>query len=281
MPHRFTITEKWDKPWFTGLSPWSKLVFLYLCDNCDLAGIYEANVQVMPAQTGLTLAQITKALDGLTAEFCGERKVVRRDPYLWVVGFIRHQRNWPLNPGNNAHKSIIRSLDKHSEYFGFDLRKALLDKNLIRGYQGAKEPLPRGLSKGNGKGKGKGIGGAGGKGVTEEFDTEFWPNVPVKTDKKKAREQYVLKRKTFEKETILAGLPSYRAKEERRSKLDGYQAHSPFRWLRDERWDDEAPKGAMPDKCRCGAGPPDGMGKDDYGEYPWCRVCQPTRFKAM
>jgi len=41
MPKRLTATEKWNDPWFCGLNIEDKLFWIYLCDNCDHAGIYK------------------------------------------------------------------------------------------------------------------------------------------------------------------------------------------------------------------------------------------------
>lgn len=168
MPYRFTATEKWHKAWFTGLSPWSKLVFAYLCDQCDIAGFYELNVPLMSVQTGLAPAQIDKALDGLTAIFRGEQKVVRCGDVFWLVKFILHQRNWPLNESNPAHRGILKSLEKHSVVFGCDLRKSLETNNLPSPLQAPSMALDRVIGKG--KGNGKGVRGVGEGGIPEAFE---------------------------------------------------------------------------------------------------------------
>ncbi|MEA3224753.1 MAG: hypothetical protein U9Q07_02300, partial [Planctomycetota bacterium] len=77
----------------------------------------------------------------------------------------------------------------------------------------------------------------------EEFEKEFWPQSPIRIDKKNAQIEWVKARQKFSKEIILAGLPAYRAKEARRKRKDGenYQPHRPSQWLHDERWTDEVP----------------------------------------
>jgi hypothetical protein len=259
MAHRFTVTDKWAKPWFMQLSPYAKLLFLYLADECDLAGIWEINIPMASLQTGLTSSQVERAENELTTEYAGERKVIRGPRHLWLVKFIKHQRNLPLNPENRAHMGIIASLEKHSPEFGFDLRKSFENNNLPSPLQAPSKPLLRGYGIGNGIGNGvRGV-GEGGHDTSREFDEEFWPHVPVKTDKKLAREQWVAKRKTVAKETILSGLDAYRAKERARATKPDYQAHSPFRWLRDERWTDELrgpPRSPENTLCACGCGKP-------------------------
>ena len=43
MAYRYTDTNKWTDNWFCDLKATSKLLFLYLCDLCDLAGFMEIN----------------------------------------------------------------------------------------------------------------------------------------------------------------------------------------------------------------------------------------------
>lgn len=79
--------------------------------------------------------------------------------------------------------------------------------------------------------------------ITDEFECEFWPNVPNKLGKGKAREAYIQarKKKKVPKETILAGLQEYtkyEAERQVRSK-DDYRPLHPATWLNQERWDDE------------------------------------------
>ena len=42
---RFTETEKWRDPWFRKLSPSAKLLFLWLVDNCDKAGVIDLDFE--------------------------------------------------------------------------------------------------------------------------------------------------------------------------------------------------------------------------------------------
>jgi len=43
MAKRFTDTELWQKEWFLRLPDLQRCLFLYIKDNCDCAGVYEAN----------------------------------------------------------------------------------------------------------------------------------------------------------------------------------------------------------------------------------------------
>jgi hypothetical protein len=77
-------------------------------------------------------------------------------------------------------------------------------------------------------------------GYSELFEN-FWRDCPVKIGKKKAFAQWkiALTKEKVPLQKIMEAVPNYAAKEERRSKLSGYQKHHPAQWLKDARWDDE------------------------------------------
>jgi hypothetical protein len=52
MSKRFTETEKWRDPWFRKLSPQAKLLFLWLVDNCDKAGVIELDFEAASFDIG-------------------------------------------------------------------------------------------------------------------------------------------------------------------------------------------------------------------------------------
>ncbi len=109
MAKRFTETNKWKDKWFRKLKSGEKLLFMYLTDNCDLAGFIELDVELFSFHTSLTQEHVEKAIEGLN------RLPIIGD-FIWLPNFIVHQKNFPLNPLNNAHKSIISSIKTHPEF---------------------------------------------------------------------------------------------------------------------------------------------------------------------
>ena len=53
MAIKFTDARKWDDVWFSELPMTGKVMFIYLCDMCDIAGFLEINERLAKFQTGI------------------------------------------------------------------------------------------------------------------------------------------------------------------------------------------------------------------------------------
>jgi hypothetical protein len=103
---RFTSTEKWKKKWIRELKPEHKLFWFYLLDNCDHAGIWEVDIDLASFQIGVDLDE-----QEVLAAF--NRKIVQfKDGKWFVPKFIEYQYG-ELNEKVNAHKSVIKILQKY------------------------------------------------------------------------------------------------------------------------------------------------------------------------
>lgn len=111
MANRRTLPEKWADPWFRRLQPDEKIVFLFLCDQCNWGGFYELDCEAMSFAIGLDESRISGAIQGLN------RGCLVSDNWVWVKNFVRVQGNADLNPGNNAHKNIIRCIQEQVKRF--------------------------------------------------------------------------------------------------------------------------------------------------------------------
>lgn len=116
MATRMTDTNKWKDKWFRTLNPLEKVLFIYLTENCDNAGFIEIDYSYWAYQIGADEDDIEGAFKGLnkSIEVVGE--------WCWIVNFLKHQRNLPLNDKNNAHKQIINLLNEHRSKFIASLR---------------------------------------------------------------------------------------------------------------------------------------------------------------
>lgn len=125
MAKRFTDTNKWLKESFGQLSLKMKLVWVYLCDNCDHAGIWDANFKLLTFHLG---EETTR--EEITAAF-GDKVCWLGMTKLFIPAFVEFQYSCSLkdlNPENKVHFSVINSLKKYGAI-----------KGLARPMQGAKD----------------------------------------------------------------------------------------------------------------------------------------------
>jgi len=107
MSVKFTNPKKWDDVWFAGLTMEQKVMFVYLCEKCDIAGFLEINERLITLQTGIE--NVSDNIKSLS------KSIIYRDGYVWVKKHLKHQKNLPINPRNGAHKAIVNSI---REYIG-------------------------------------------------------------------------------------------------------------------------------------------------------------------
>ena len=155
MAYRFTNTDKWADSWFSNLKQIEMLLFIYLCDNCDIAGFAEVNIKRWAFDLNSTPDTIEGALKGL-----GRGLIQSKDgSAVYLRNFLKHQKNLPINPNNNAHKGIIKRFEMYKHKFDI---KDITDF-ITRGTGGANMGLDSPIGNGKGKGNGKDKGGVGEK----------------------------------------------------------------------------------------------------------------------
>lgn len=166
MAKRFTDTDKWSDSWFSSLSINGKLLFMFLCDNCNLAGIIEVNTRIWSAYTSIPIKEIEEALIEI------EKCYVQSDDKecIFIKNFLKHQKNYPINLNNKAHVKIISLYDNYKHKFDNKDINDLFNIKNIRGVDGG--------SKGDRSPAGIGIGiGIGNKGGVGENKTEYLDQV--------------------------------------------------------------------------------------------------------
>jgi len=191
MALRNTQTEKWQWVWFRRLSPEAKLLYTYILDNCDIAGIWTVDVERVAFETGLTAADHPANLfeRGVATRPTIEGALAELEPFLiapskplesplqgatkhfFVKDFLGLQNNLPLNSNNPCHRGIMRRIENANGLQKHIL--AFLKANEKESpFEGASKPLVRGIGNGNGKGKGN-KGGVGGKSTAAELHAEY------------------------------------------------------------------------------------------------------------
>ena len=109
MAIKFTDAKKWDDVWFSELTMEQKVMFMYLCDVCDIAGFYEVNCRLVSLRTGIE--DVRGTIKSLS------KSVLFKDNYVFIKKHIKHQRNLPLNLKNKAHIGIVKSLMENQDRF--------------------------------------------------------------------------------------------------------------------------------------------------------------------
>jgi len=121
MAKRFTDTDKWKKPFIRGLDAPYKLLWFYILDDCDHAGIWIVDLEIASIRCGHTFNE-----KDVLKTFNGQVDVVRKSELWFIRDFIDFQYG-TLNPENRAHKSVLDRLKKYKI------------KPLISPLQGAKD----------------------------------------------------------------------------------------------------------------------------------------------
>jgi hypothetical protein len=109
MAKRFTATEKWERPWFRALPDKYKLLWIYLCDKCDISGVWYVDIEMASFAIGhkLTIHDTLKVLGK-------QVKVINGGSKWLVVDFVSFQYG-TLSEKSRFHNSISTKLKEHIE----------------------------------------------------------------------------------------------------------------------------------------------------------------------
>jgi hypothetical protein len=159
---RFTDSEKWSDKFFRTLTPTGKIFWMWLCDNCDNAGIWERDDDLFQFFTGIDVK-----VDDLIEEL-GDRIEIVDGGKILLPKFVLFQQGGMLQEAKAPHRQIIRLLEKNGleQRECGEIRKAkeTLSKGKAKARQRVSVTLPKVTSNSNGKGNSKG------KGKGEEFE---------------------------------------------------------------------------------------------------------------
>lgn len=108
MAKRFTDTTKWRKPFMRNMSAPYKLLWLYICDDCDHAGIWQVDWEVAQIYIGEAL-DYEKAVE----IFAGRVIPFDENTKWFIPSFLEFQYPGELNEKNKVHNSVISTLNKY------------------------------------------------------------------------------------------------------------------------------------------------------------------------
>ena len=112
MAKRFTDTEKWKKGFVRSLPPAYKLLWIYMLDDCDNAGVWQVEVEVASIRIGSKLneKEALKLFGNNVISFDGGSK-------WFIKEFVKFQQGVnhiaELNSNSNPHKSILRIVEQY------------------------------------------------------------------------------------------------------------------------------------------------------------------------
>lgn len=107
MGKRLTLTEKWDDPWFMALPMPHKILWVYICDRCDNAGVWQINEMLLRVHVGeVSLADALVAFAGRVRPIADGRK-------WYLTKFLGFQYPGGLNPKTPPHRQVIQLLSAH------------------------------------------------------------------------------------------------------------------------------------------------------------------------
>jgi hypothetical protein len=118
MAKRFTDTIKWNKRFFRNLSNNYKLLWIYILDKCDHAGVWEVDFDEVELKLGVRFdpKEALNKLDNRAIEF--------RDGEKWFIpDFVTFQYGEELNMKVKAQWSAIQIIKKYNleQYLDTDL----------------------------------------------------------------------------------------------------------------------------------------------------------------
>lgn len=127
---RFTETQKWEETWFRRLPPGHKLLWQWLVDKCDLAGVVDPDWDLASFQIGMEVNP--EMVSGF-----GDRVSTLESGKLFIPKFIEFQFGKTLNRANKVHLGVIRRL----ELIGIESPVQIVDETARRSFQGPSKDL--------------------------------------------------------------------------------------------------------------------------------------------
>lgn len=179
----FSDPDKWEEAWFNELTTDQKLLYTYLWERCDHAGV----IQIIPALWTIHIGlEIDNGfLNGLIEAVNDDReRITVFNKKLWFPEYIRFNQQSDLtkalSDNYSFHKHVFSRVKKHALIEEIQKRDPILLMNFISG-EISVTPKPslspaKGLPKPTGKGAGRGEGISKGMGEGgEPFSTEENP----------------------------------------------------------------------------------------------------------
>ena len=110
MSKRFTDTDKWKKGFIKNLPAKYKLLWLYILDDCNHAGIWETDFEVASIRIG------SKISEKEAVKYFAEQIKIFDDGNKWFIAKFVDFQYGTLNENSRPHQAVIKVLDKYDVY---------------------------------------------------------------------------------------------------------------------------------------------------------------------
>jgi hypothetical protein len=179
MAKRFSDTDKWKKSFFRGLEAPYKLLWMYILDDCDIAGVWQVDIEVASIRIGekLDLKRALELFEDRVTPFDHGKK--------WFISDFIFFQYGDLSTANRMHQAVIKILKANNLDFPIEPKVK----------HGASEGLPSPQGQGYIQGQGQSYGQ--GQEVREEIleignKSENWIGIKPKYAGEKPRRVYDL-----------------------------------------------------------------------------------------
>tara|TARA_R110000850_G_scaffold189076_1_gene314738 strand:- start:427 stop:1092 length:666 start_codon:yes stop_codon:yes gene_type:complete len=110
MAKRFTDTDKWKKGFMRSLPTKYKMLWLYMLDDCNHAGVWETDFEVASIRIGSKINEKDAA-----KVFASHIKIFDKGNKWFIPKFIDFQYG-TLNENSRPHQAVIKLLDRYDVY---------------------------------------------------------------------------------------------------------------------------------------------------------------------
>ncbi len=112
MAKRLTDCGKWDKVWFRKLSPVYKCFWVYICDRCDHAGVWEVDFEIASLYIGETINPEE------VKEVFGKQFIELNHGSRWLIKDFLVFQYGNMNEDNKMYHTIESSLSRNGLKMG-------------------------------------------------------------------------------------------------------------------------------------------------------------------
>lgn len=114
MPKRFTASEKWGDRWFRSLKMRDKLLWFFILDNCDHAGLWEPDLDLASTYVRGTGEDVPAFEEEEVFQTFAGRIEVAED--RWFVPKFVYFQYGRLKEESKVHASVIERLKRYGVY---------------------------------------------------------------------------------------------------------------------------------------------------------------------